>query len=64
MPSFVLIPVGEWRAMSVCDQVVLDWFGQLLMLPQQFLASGEDGKQQAGGGVIQVCFDYVSVKLM
>ena len=35
-------------------QVVLDWFGKLLGLPQQFLTYASDGKQLPGGGVIQV----------
>lgn len=35
-------------------QVVLDWFGKLLELPQQFLTYASDGKQLPGGGVIQV----------
>ena len=57
--SFSECRLSPWRrkvkgAMTLCDQVMLDWLGKLLMLPQQFLASGEDGKQQAGGGVIQV----------
>jgi hypothetical protein len=39
-------------------QVVLDWFGKLLALPQQFLTYGADGRQQAGGGVIQVSMQH------
>lgn len=42
------------RAPCVFLQVVLDWLGRLLMLPQQFLTYAEDGTPQAGGGVIQV----------
>ena len=39
--------------MHACTQVVLDWFGKLLGLPQQFLTYSSDGKQLPGGGVIQ-----------
>ena len=37
----------------LCLQIVMDWLGKLLGLPQQFLSRDSKGELQAGGGVIQ-----------
>lgn len=34
-------------------QIVMDWLGKLLSLPQQFLSRTAEGSLAAGGGVIQ-----------
>ena len=34
-------------------QIVMDWLGKLLGLPQQFLSRTAEGSLAAGGGVIQ-----------
>lgn len=35
-------------------QIVMDWLGKLLNLPESFLAFNNEGKRGLGGGVIQV----------
>jgi len=44
----------SWMSSPACTElevVMMDWLGQMLNLPPQFLASASNGK---GGGVIQV----------
>lgn len=38
---------------AMCVQIVMDWLGKLLGLPQQFLSRTAEGSLAAGGGVIQ-----------
>jgi len=38
----------------VAVQIVMDWLGKLLNLPESFLAFNNEGKRGLGGGVIQV----------
>lgn len=46
-------------------QVVLDWLGKALSLPQQFLSQTADGSPARGGGVIQgTASDAVLVALL
>lgn len=39
--------------LCVHAQIVMDWLGKLLGLPQQFLSRTAEGSLAAGGGVIQ-----------
>ena len=49
--NFNLQQQAAGPACTELETIVLDWFGRMMDLPDQFLSSTENGK---GGGVIQV----------
>ena len=49
----VVIAAAYYIECVRCIQIVMDWLGKLLGLPQQFLSKTPEGSLAPGGGVIQ-----------
>ncbi len=63
LPEYVLQQASKCRAVQyrahtegwiALIQVVVDWLGKMMGLPQAFLAVDNDGNRGRGGGVVQV----------
>ena len=56
-PKLMHMPQNSVKKIVITEfllmQVVMDWLGKLLGLPQKFLSRTPEGSLQAGGGVIQ-----------
>ena len=53
--QFLIVVIGASNQLTnhIYAQIVMDWLGKLLGLPQHFLSRKSDGSLGPGGGVIQ-----------